>query len=111
MSPIIASILTLAVIVGSLSAAEAPAVEKTKVIPYPLDTCIVSGDKLGSMGDSIVIVRENQEIKLCCKGCIADVDKDVAKYLKNIKEAAAKKAEDAAKAAAKDTSATSGAKH
>jgi Heavy metal binding domain len=34
--------------------------------PYPLDTCVVDGMKLGSMGDPYVFVYEGQEIKLCC---------------------------------------------
>ena len=101
MSRILATILTIAATIGSLSAAETPAAEKAKVIPYPLDTCIVSGDKLGSMGDAITVVREGQEFKVCCKGCIKDIDKDVAKYLKAIKDGVAKK-EAAAKAAPKD---------
>ena len=49
--------------------------------PYPLKTCVVSGEKLGSMGDPIVFVHEGQEIKLCCKNCRPDFDKDSAKYL------------------------------
>lgn len=39
---------------------------------YPLDTCIVAGEKLGSMGDPIVMVYGEQQIKFCCKGCIDD---------------------------------------
>ncbi|MBX3743866.1 MAG: hypothetical protein KF833_01025 [Verrucomicrobiae bacterium] len=39
---------------------------------YPLDTCIVAGEKLGSMGDPIVMVYGQQQIKFCCKGCIDD---------------------------------------
>ena len=49
--------------------------------PYPLDTCVVSGEKLGSMGNPVVFVHEGQEIKLCCKNCRPDFDKDPAKYL------------------------------
>ena len=49
--------------------------------PYPLDTCVVSGEKLGSMGDPVVFVHAGQEIKLCCKNCRADFDKEPAKFL------------------------------
>lgn len=94
MTRVLATILALA---GSLSAADTAPVPAPKATPYPLDICIASGDKLGSMGDAIVIVREGQEIKLCCKGCIKDVDKDVPKTLQKIKDAVAKKAEDAKK--------------
>jgi YHS domain-containing protein len=49
--------------------------------PYPLETCLVSGKKLGSMGDPYVIVHEGQEIKFCCDGCEPTFKKDPAKFL------------------------------
>ena len=49
--------------------------------PYPIDTCLVSGEKLGSMGDPIVINHEGQEIKFCCDSCIPKFNKNPAKYL------------------------------
>ena len=49
--------------------------------PYPLNTCIVSGDKLGEMGTPVVRVVNGQEVKLCCKDCLKDFDKDPVKYL------------------------------
>ncbi len=56
--------------------------------PYPLKTCIVSGEKLeGDMGKPYVFVHEGQEIKLCCKGCLKDFNKEPAKYIKKLAEA------------------------
>ncbi len=52
--------------------------------PYPLDTCLVSGEKLGSMGDPVVINHEGQEIKFCCDTCIPKFKKDPAKYLEKL---------------------------
>ena len=49
--------------------------------PYPLDTCPVSGEKLGSMGAPVVYVHEGQEVKFCCKNCLPDFKKEPAKYL------------------------------
>ena len=49
--------------------------------PYPLDTCLVSGEKLGSMGDPIVIQHEGQEIKFCCDHCIPKFRENPEKYL------------------------------
>jgi len=49
--------------------------------PYTLDVCVVSGEKLGSMGDPIVFVHAGQEIKLCCKSCRPDFDKEPAKFI------------------------------
>lgn len=52
--------------------------------PYKPGTCVVSGDKLGEMGKPVVFVYKDQEIKLCCKACRKDFDKDPAKYLKKL---------------------------
>ena len=57
---------------------------KPKVKPYKLDTCIVSDDKLGEMGKPVVFNYKDQEIKLCCKACRKDFDKDPAKFLKKL---------------------------
>ncbi len=48
---------------------------------YALETCVVSGEKLDSMGKPIDMVIGNRLIKLCCKGCAKDVRKDPAKYI------------------------------
>ena len=44
--------------------------------PYMLDVCVVSNEKLGSMGDPIVNVYEGREIRFCCKGCVKEFKKD-----------------------------------
>ena len=59
---------------------------------YPLDTCVVSGEKLGEMGKPFVFTYEGQEVKLCCKSCQKDFKKDPAQFLKKIKVAQAEKA-------------------
>ena len=64
---------------GNENAASAEAVK-----PYPLETCIVSDEKLGEMGKPVVFVYQGQEIKFCCKSCRPKFDKDPAKYLKKI---------------------------
>ena len=48
---------------------------------YPLKTCIVSGEKLDSMGQPVVKVFNGQEIKFCCNDCVKDFDKDPQKFL------------------------------
>lgn len=57
-----------------------------KVKPYPLDTCLVSGEKLGEMGKPVVFTHEGQEIKLCCKSCKPKFEKEPAKYLEKLKK-------------------------
>lgn len=64
---------------------EAKKADKPK--PYPLTTCVRSGEKLGSMGNPHVFTHMDREIKLCCKGCLADFKKDAAKYVKQLEEA------------------------
>ncbi len=61
-----------------------------KLKPYPLKTCVVSGEKLGEMGDPYVWEYQGRELKFCCKGCVKDFKKDPAKYLKIIEDAEAK---------------------
>lgn len=63
------------------SAAEAPAGKS-----YPLKTCLVSGEELGSMGDPIVITHEGQQIKFCCDKCLPKFEEDPAKYLSKLAE-------------------------
>jgi hypothetical protein len=78
-------------------------VAAVKPVPYPLTTCIISGEKLGGdMGPPIVFIYEdkakgiNQEIKFCCPMCKPDFLKDPDKYMKIIQAAEAKaKAKDA----------------
>lgn len=73
----------------------------SKPTPYPLDTCMISGEKLGGdMGDPVVFIYKtngiNQEIKFCCPMCKPKFLKNPDKYMKIIKDAEAKqKAKDA----------------
>ena len=56
-----------------------------KAKPYPLDTCLVSDEKLGEHGKPYVFTHEGQEIKLCCKDCLKDFKKEPAKYTAKLK--------------------------
>ena len=74
----------------------APKAEKpdAKAAPYPLKTCVVSGEALGGeMGEPVTLVHEGRTVKFCCKGCIKKFKADPAKYLKLLDEAE-KKAKD-----------------
>jgi hypothetical protein len=60
----------------------APAADK----PYPLDTCLVSGETLGGMGEAYVHIhreegKADREVRLCCQGCLKRFSKEPAKYL------------------------------
>ena len=68
--------------------ATAPA---SAAVPYPLTTCIVSGEELGGdMGEPVVMVYEGREIKFCCNACVKQFKADPQKFIKKLDEAAAK---------------------
>jgi hypothetical protein len=79
--------LALALGCGLLVVTTGAAADKKETKPYPLQTCVVSDEKLGSMGKPYAFTNDNQEVKLCCKGCLKDFKKDTAKYTKKIDEA------------------------
>jgi hypothetical protein len=59
-----------------------------KVKPYPLKTCVVSDEAFGGdMGDPYVFVKDSREVKLCCKSCLKDFNKDPKKYLSKLEKA------------------------
>lgn len=89
---ITATALALAVLAGPLAAFGGDTKPDPKAKPYPLTTCVVSGDKLGEMGDPYVYKYKDREIHFCCKGCVKDFNKEPAKYLKKLDEAEAKAA-------------------
>ncbi len=51
---------------------------------YTSDTCVVTDNKLGSMGDPVTKVYGNQEVKFCCKPCVAKYEKNPEKYAANV---------------------------
>jgi len=64
-----------------INAADDKSETKPQPIAYPLDYCLVSGQKLGSMGEPPVIEFEGREIKFCCGGCIDEFKTHAATYL------------------------------
>lgn len=86
--------VALGVALGYLAApAAVMAADKkdAKAKAYPLQTCIVSDEKLGEMGEPYAFVHEGQEIKLCCKPCQKDFNKNPKKYLKKLEKTDKKK--------------------
>ncbi|MDB6122456.1 MAG: hypothetical protein JWQ71_1449 [Pedosphaera sp.] len=74
----------------------ASAEDAKKSDKYPLKTCVVSDEKLGGdMGEPYVFTYKDKKIKddsgrevrLCCKSCLKDFNKEPAKYIKKIDEA------------------------
>ena len=79
--------LFLAIAITTIGLAGASYAADATPKTYPLTTCIVSGEGLDSMGKPVVFTYEGQEVKLCCKQCRKDFDKDPAKFIKKIQEA------------------------
>ena len=84
-------VLPALLILAGLVAPAAEVVPEAKPIPYPLKTCIVSGEDLSAMGQPLTVVRVGREISVCCKGCIKTFDKEPAKFLKKLPNAPAAK--------------------
>jgi hypothetical protein len=75
----------------ALAADKTEAKKDAKSKPYPLETCIVSDEKLGEMGEPYTFTHQGQEIKLCCKPCQKDFNKTPQKYLKKLEKTDKKK--------------------
>lgn len=65
----------------------AAAEEKPKGDVYTLETCPISGKKLGAMGDPVVKAYDGREVRFCCTECPEKFEKDKAVFLKKIDEA------------------------
>lgn len=125
------SFVTSLVLLGAVLAAGAPAFaqtgkEKKPATPpaesqviakaraeYPMKTCIVSDEPLGSMGDAVPYVHHvagqpDRVVFFCCEGCIDDFKGDPAKYLKKLDDVAKNKG---AKSAEKSAAEKAKAKH
>lgn len=72
----ITAILSLVSIFSCLYAAEEGGVK-----PYPLQDCLISEEKLGSLGKPLVLIFEGQEIKVCCRDCKKTFEKNPAKAM------------------------------
>ena len=55
--------------------------------PYPLSTCPVLGEKLDSMGDTVVAEYDGREVRFCCGACVATFEEDKERYWAEIDEA------------------------
>jgi len=74
-----------------------PAKSDTGAANYPVEICIVSGEKLGSMGDRIDVESKSLVVTVCCSGCVAELKDDPDTFLAKLDAAA--KGEDAAREA------------
>ena len=48
---------------------------------YPIDTCVVAGAKLGSMGEPIELVAGTRLVRFCCESCLPKFKASPAEFL------------------------------
>ncbi|AHF91576.1 hypothetical protein OpiT1DRAFT_04408 [Opitutaceae bacterium TAV1] len=77
---------------ATAAAAVTAVADKSGEAPYPLTTCVISGKKLGAMGEPVTYVykqkdQPDQTVKFCCKGCIGPFNKNPAPALAKIADA------------------------
>jgi hypothetical protein len=80
------------------SAAKKPTPTETEIIAkarasYPLKTCLVSDEPLGSMGEAAPYIHRasgqpDRVVFVCCEGCIDDFKANPAKFLAKVDAAA-----------------------
>ena len=85
-APFVRGILTL-MLVGCASVSA----WAEDVKPYPLETCIVAGDKI----DPAIppIVYKGQQVKFCCKGCVKKFNANPDKYMTKLAQIPPKKSD------------------
>ena len=84
--PVVACIaITLtALLIPCTSARPANSDADRATYPYTLDTCPISGEKLGGMGDAVVKVYDNREVRFCCEMCVPTFESDKDRYWSEI---------------------------
>jgi len=95
--PILAACALLASLAG-LAFAAAPAADTFRGDAYPLDTCAVSGEKLGADAVTVVLSGmkdknlDGTQMKFCCAKCQASFIAAPEKYMPKVTEAVVKAA-------------------
>ena len=54
---------------------------------YPLTTCVVSGEDLGSMGTPVEVTHDGTTVKLCCKSCIKEFKESPETFVAKLESA------------------------
>jgi len=76
--------MTMAFITSTFALLSCAAPGGAGIKRYTSDMCVVTDNKLGSMGDPVTKVYGNQEVKFCCKPCVAKYEKNPEKYAKDL---------------------------
>jgi len=85
-STVLKVVCVFALCIAAVDAKEKKKESKSTAVKYPLTTCIITGNDLGTMGHPITKIYNGQEVKFCCKPCVAEFEKNQEQYLSKIKE-------------------------
>lgn len=55
--------------------------------PYPLETCLVTGDDLDEMDERVSLVHRGQTFEFCCKPCVKKFRQNPDKYVRALEKA------------------------
>lgn len=80
-------------LIGSTFAADAAA-PAAAAKAYPIDTCLVSGEKIPAK-DAPAVTVDGQEYKFCCEKCVAKFKADPKAYAAKLAEAVKAEKKDA----------------
>jgi YHS domain-containing protein len=69
---------------GDFQAARGAASTEAKALYGGQKTCPVTGDSLDSMGTPIPVKVKGQTIYVCCKSCVAKVQRNPDKYVAKV---------------------------
>lgn len=84
--PALAGVMLIGLLITACGSPRAASGSQAQVAirPYPLDTCLVTENALGSMGDPVTLVHAGQEIKLCCAPCVEEFKAHPETYLSRL---------------------------
>ena len=58
---------------------------------YPLETCLISGQKLGSMGKPLDKIYNNRLVRFCCSGCLGKFETNQEEFHSKLDQAVIEK--------------------
>ena len=61
---------------------------------YPLETCLVTKQKLTAMGKPVDYMYKNRLVRFCCSNCVSQFKKDPEPYMSQLNKATIKKQQD-----------------
>lgn len=71
---------------GKKAVSKKVAKNEAKPKPYPLKTCLVTGDGLDDMDERVTTVYKGQTFEFCCKPCLKKFNKNPEKFLKELEK-------------------------